>query len=160
MRLLTLAVALALLSGCSDESKMTSACKGLIKTLAIEPDSVQFNEVKISKSELSQRDLEAGYSRRFGDKTVDAANKRYFDILYGEGKNIPTKYWVDIDYTAEAPAGKSRSSVLCTYINIKKHDLFLSSLSTNKREYFGDGLISLFMGKALPSQMDSLFSIK
>ena len=160
VRVLLALLALLALSGCSDESKMKSACEGLAKTLAVDPGSVKINEISVIRSEISQRDLEAAYSRRFGGTPVSPETKRYYSGIYEKGSDLPIKYWVDIDYTASESSGKARSSMLCSYISIRGNDLFLSSLSTGKREYYGYGLDALFMGKSLPSNLDLSFSIK
>ena len=160
MRMLVAGLALLALAGCSDESKMKSACEGLAKTLAVDPSSLKVNEISVMRSDISQRDLEAAYSRRFGGTAVSPATKRYYSGIYEKGSDLPIKYWVDVDYTASESLGKARSSMLCTYISIGGNDLFLSSLSTGKREYYGYGLDALFMGKSLPGNLDSSFSIK
>ncbi|MBS5839453.1 MAG: hypothetical protein KID05_09830 [Pseudomonas sp.] len=160
MRMLVAWLALLVLAGCSDESKMKSACEGLVKALAVDPGSVKVNEISVIRGNISQRDLETAYSRRFGGAAVSPETKRYYSGIYEKGSDLPIKYWVDVDYTANESLGNARSSMLCSYISIVGGDLFLSSLSTGKREYQGYGLDALFMGKSLPSNLDSSFSIK
>ena len=160
MRMLVAWLALLVLAGCSDESKMKSACEGLVKALAVDPGSVKVNEISVIRGNISQRDLETAYSRRFGGAAVSPETKRYYSGIYEKGSDLPIKYWVDVDYTANESLGNARSSMLCSYISIRGNDLFLSSLSTGKREYYGYGLDALFMGKSLPSNLDLSFSIK
>lgn len=157
---LVIALAGLLIGGCSDQSKMESACKGLAEALEIDPQSMSYNEISIVSSEISQADLESAISRRFGGKPVAPESKRYFNLIYGEGKDLPRKYWVDVDYTADGNIGKNRSNVMCTFVVVPGSQKFLASFSSGGRDYYSYGLEALFMGKKLPSSLGGLFDLK
>lgn len=149
-----------LVGGCSDQSKMESACKELTEALVVDPRSVSYNEVTTISSEMSQADLEGATSRRYGGKQVSPESKRYFDLIYKKGENLPRKYWVDIDYTTDSYAGKQRAKVMCTFVVVPGSQKFLASFSSGSRDYYGYGLEALFVGKKLPGSLGGLFDLK
>lgn len=159
-KVLAIAVTSFLIAGCSDQSKMQNACKGLTETLLTDPSSVKYNNVDIVESSISRSDLEIATSRRFSENSISPESKRYFDSIYETGTDLPTKYWVDMDYTADSYAGKSRSKVMCTFIVVSDRQKFLASFSFGGRDYFGGGLEALFMGKKLPGSLGGLFDLK
>ncbi|VVN87820.1 hypothetical protein PS718_01637 [Pseudomonas fluorescens] len=142
-------LSVAMLSGCSDESKMKSVCTDILHGVAIDPSSVKINKVEVSEGKLSHLQALDRYSEAADGKIGDAT-KRYLSSLYEGGDGV-SEIFTEVNYTANARSGIQRSSVLCSFIKPASSKPFLSSVTVNNRDIQGFALSMMLSGSKRPS---------
>ena len=158
MRMLVAWLALLLLAGCSDESKMKSACLGIAEEMSVDPSSVTVNSTEVVKSKLKFTEMLTILSKKFGGNTPPSVTT-HTNALFNSGE-YPDYVMVQIDYTSNSNHGKSRDKILCTYVDKVLPDAFLLTVTAKNKDISGASLEALLTDIKRPKQLDDSLSLK
>lgn len=148
----------ALLSGCSDASKMEGVCRDIAKDSSVDPGSLKVNRVLNASSDAKSSEVTA-LIREMNSGKIPAIWQRRLDSLW-RSDSQPQNLTVAIDFTANDRFGQERNAIVCTYLTGFFDRPVLKEVVLGDSTHHYKSLGALFTGMRRPDGLSSLYEIK
>lgn len=145
-------------AGCSDSSKMESACRDIAKESSVDPSSLKVNRVLESSEDAKNNEVVTLIREMNGGK-IPAAWQKKLDSLW-RSEVQPQNRTVAIDFTANDRFGQERNAIVCTYLTGFFDRPVLKEVVIGDSTHDYKGLSSLFTGLRPPDGLSALYEVK
>lgn len=154
---LVLSVMVISLAGCEMTTpKDERVCLDIVKSVVVDPATLQVNNVRRSEGSASIGDLEQLYrARRDGNMTP--ATQALLDLYKEKGLEI-TRTYVRLDVTFDGRSGRVRDEALCGYLSYDGNTE-LTSFTLNNQDVEQHQFLDFFIMRGHPKGLDSNYRL-